>query len=382
MKWGRFYLNRVRCAESGAVRFNRFLITPFANRKIVRGAWAGCLCFSLSLLSPAYALSDNDLDQLADESTQMRELMTRMQTRLQAPARAALPVETFDQTSGFDLSLGQTSAWAPASAMLGGSLQARWARMIEQGVLGRFADSEADTQRVVSTPPTVRFVAGEELPWYGSVRLRGPAEQVALNPVEVQAQLMVVPRFDDGSFLHVGISYHALDMSRETTATQKFADDQNWGQGDWRRLGMDLGYIQDSYSVQARYMKLRGEVSDIGLQYPHETLRGSERVDVEGFYIQGAWRIAGEPLESYYAPGLLAHIEPRDEEGIWEVVVRYANLGGTSRDQSNVSDSMLLGVHWRAGSSFKLQLDYIEGSDEASSISGDGGLSLRGTLSF
>ena len=80
--------------------------------------------------------------------------------------------------------------------------------------------------------------------------------------------------------------------------------------------------------------------------------------------------------------GLLAHIEPRDEGGIWELVVRYANLDRVADEFARNTDSMLLSIHWHANPTLALELDYVEGNGEDFRALNDSGLTLRGTLSF
>ncbi len=343
---------------------------PFG--RVPAAAFPAGLLAGLLLATSAQALSDRERDQLVDESLQMRELMLRMQTRFSQPQPGArLSAGRLD---ALDISFTDSDAWTPMSAMLDGSLQERWFRAIEQGVLGRFAQGPIEFER--TAPPTaVTFVRGDELPWYGSVELYGHGGPVSADASETRMRLTVAPRFEDGSFLHVGMTFRSLSSWTEAFEAEDHAGETVAMPGAWRQLGFDFGYAQDSYAVQARYMKRSGSA--------HSRLhRERSDLDLEGFHIQGAWRITGEPSRRHYAPGLLEHIEPRDEEGIWAVVVRYANLGGPARASRADSDSMLLGVHWRTGSSLELELDYVEGESEDFQMAGDGGLMLRGILSF
>ena len=336
------------------------------------------LLAGLLLAASAQALSDRERNQLVDESLQMRDLMLRMQTRFSQPQPGVrLPMDRLD---ALDISFADANAWTSMSAMLDGSLQERWFRAIEQGVLGRFAQGPAEFER--TAPPTaVTFVHGDDLPWYGSVERYGHGGPASADAAETRMRLTVAPRFEDGSFLHVGMTFHSLSTWAEAFEAEDRAGESAAAPGMWRQLGFDVGYAQDSYAVQARYLKRSGAAHS-GLRREHALHRERLDLGLEGFHIQGAWRITGEPSRRHYAPGLLEHIEPRDEEGIWAVVVRYANLGGPAREARKDSDSVLLGVHWRAGSTLALELDYVEGAREDFQQPGDGGLTLRGILSF
>lgn len=331
-----------------------------------------CVGLALSLAAPAQALSENEIDSLVDEGARMKELMMRMQSQLN---QSGLPGSGASQISNAG-NTGNASPWASTSAMLDGSLRDRWFRTIEQGVLGRFATSPAEEDQDAQVPVVVGFVHGEEIPWYGSLQVRGYDENSALaDSAEVQAQLMVAPRFEDGSFLHVGLSFQSFSYWGEDAGFDALATEEMESQGSGRFLALDIGYSQESYAIQAQYLKSR-ERSE-GLIF-----RDRGKANADGFHIRGAWRITGEHTQSRYAPGLLAHIEPRDEEGIWELVVRYANLDNRATNTERNSDSMLLGIHWRADSELALELDYVEGNGEDFRALNDGGLTLRGTLSF
>ena len=334
-----------------------------------------CASLSLLLAAPVQALSENEIDSLVDEGARMKELMMRMQSQLH---QSGLPESGASEAPGQSGGggLANSSSWASTSTMLDGSLRERWFRTIEQGVLGRFATSPGEGDQDAQVPVVVGFVHGEEIPWYGSLQVRGYDENAALaDSAEVQAQLMVAPRFEDGSFLHVGLSFQSFSYWGEDVGLDRLAGEGGELQGSGRYLAFDIGYSQESYAIQAQYLKSRDR--EDGLAF-----RDRGKVHADGFHIRGAWRITGEHTQSRYAPGLLAHIEPRDEEGIWELVVRYANLDNRVESLTKSSDSMLLGIHWRADSTLALELDYVEGNGEDFRALNDGGLTLRGTLSF
>lgn len=315
--------------------------------------------------APAAALTDHEVDHLLDESARMRALVQRMQT-LNGPALGP-------DAPGPERSAG-AAVPAPPSAMLAAAQRERWLRSIERGVLGRFA---ADSEAAAAEPAAVGFVGGDE-DWYGALRVEGQERRArATDPLDVQARVLVAPRFEDGSFFHVGVSYYSSgtpDAAEDfLSAALPPADDFRPG----RYWGIDLGYAWDDYRVQAEYRQADAAAGG-GVRPP-----AAADPATDGFYIQGAWRIAGEPEAGRYAPGLLRHLTPRGESGIWELVVRYANLdpaaaAGRGRD----SGSMLLGIHWRADSTLALELDYVEGNGEDFRALNDGGLTLRGTLSF
>ena len=331
----------------------------------LRCSLGGVLSLSLGLLvtTPAAALTDNEVDRLLDESARMRALVQRMQV-LNGPASlVAAPAL-------------ESAAPAPASAMLAVAQREQWFRSIEQGVLGRFAAEPEAAD--AGAPVAVGFVSGDE-EWYGALRLAGQERRARpTDPLDVQARVLVAPRLEDGSFFHVGISYRSAGAPDEAAeflgaGLPPAADDFRSG----RSWGIDLGYAWDDYRVQAEYRQADAAAGG-GVRPPAVADPATD-----GFYIQGAWRISGEPEAGRYAPGLLRHLTPRAEGGIWELVVRYASLdpaasAGTGRD----SDSVLLGIHWRADSTLALELDYVEGNGEDFRALNDGGLTLRGTLSF
>lgn len=331
----------------------------------LRCSLGGVVSLSLGLLAttPAAALTDDEVDRLMDESARMRALVQRMQA-LNGPASlAAAPAL-------------ESAAPAPASAMLAAAQREQWLRSIEQGVLGRFAAEPKAAD--AGAPAAVGFVSGDE-EWYGALRLAGQERRARpTDPLDVQARVLVAPRLDDGSFFHVGISYRSAGVPDEAAeflgaGLLPAADDFRSG----RSWGIDLGYAWDDYRVQAEYRQADAAAGS-GVRPPAVADPATD-----GFYIQGAWRISGEPEAGRYAPGLLRHLTPRAEGGIWELVVRYASLdpaafAGSGRD----SDSVLLGIHWRADSTLALELDYVEGNGEDFRALNDGGLTLRGTLSF
>ena len=323
------------------------------------------------------ALSENEIDSLVDEGVRMKELMMRMQSQLnQSVMPGSGASESSSRGNAVGLGLTAASPWAPTSAMLEGSLRDRWFRMIEQGVLGRFADSLGEQDQDAQVPVVVGFVHGEEIPWYGSLQVRGYDENSDMGgSAEVQARLMVAPRFEDGSFLHVGLSFQSFSHWGEGEDLGMLVSEELGSQRSGGHLALDLGYSQESYVIQAQYLKSRARTEEL-------LFRDHAKVNADGFHIRGAWRITGEHTQSRYAPGLLAHIEPRDEEGIWELVVRYANLADKAESLERNSDSMLLGIHWRADSTLALELDYVEGSGEDFRALTDSGLTLRGTFSF
>lgn len=349
----------------GIPAFSRRLMAS-ARRSLV-----AVLSLALGLLAaaPAAALTDHEVDHLLDESARMRALVQRMQT-LNGPApRPGAPAP--------ELAAG-AAAPAPSSAMLAAGQRERWFRSIERGVLGRFAAEPEPAGADAAAPAAVGFVGGDE-DWYGALRVEGQERRArATDPLDVQARVLVAPRFEDGSFFHVGVSYRSAGAPDEAAdflalAAPPAADDFRAG----RYWGIDLGYAWDAYRVQAEYRQAESAASG-GVRPPAVADPATD-----GFYVQGAWRIAGEPEAGRYAPGLLRHLTPRAESGIWELVVRYASLdpaaaAGRGRD----SDSMLLGIHWRADSTLALELDYVEGNGEDFRALNDGGLTLRGTLSF
>lgn len=332
--------------------------------------FSGFLALILGLFAatPAAALTDHEVDRLMDESARMRALVQRVQA-LNGPAPSLPGV-------GPELSAAG-AAPAPTSAMLAAAQREQWLRSIERGVLGRFA-SDFEPAGAEAAPAAVGFVGGDEA-WYGALRVEGQERRARpTDPLDVRARVLVAPRFEDGSFFHVGVSYRSTGVPDEAEeflglALPPAADDFRSG----RYWGIDLGYAWDAYRVQAEYRQ--ANLANGGARPP-------AAVDpaTDGFYIQGAWRITGEPEAGRYAPGLLRHLTPRAEDGIWELVVRYASLNpaaavaGGRRD----SGSMLLGIHWRANSTLALELDYVEGNGEDFRALNDGGLTLRGTLSF
>ena len=330
----------------------------------------GVLSFSLGLLAttPAAALTDHEVDRLMDESARMRALVQRVQA-LNGPA-PRLP------GAGPELSAAG-AAPAPTSAMLAAAQREQWFRSIEQGVLGRFA-SDFEPAGTEAAPAAVGFVGGDEA-WYGALRVEGQERRARpTDPLDVRARVLVAPRFEDGSFFHVGVSYRSTGAPDEAEeflglALPPAADDFRSG----RYWGIDLGYAWDAYRVQAEYRQ--ADLANGG----GTRLPAVADPATDGFYIQGAWRITGEPEAGRYAPGLLRHLTPRAEDGIWELVVRYASLNpATAAGGRRDSDSMLLGIHWRANSTLALELDYVEGNGEDFRALNDGGLTLRGTLSF
>ena len=332
----------------------------------LRRSLGGVLSLSLGLLvtTPAAALTDDEVDRLMDESARMRALVQRMQVLSGPASLVAAPAL-------------ESAAPAPASAMLAVAQRERWFRSIEQGVLGRFASGFEPAGAEVA-PAAVGFVGGDE-EWYGALRLAGQERRARpTDPLDVQARVLVAPRLEDGSFFHVGISYRSAGAPDEAAeflgaglppATDDFRSGRSWG--------IDLGYAWDDYRVQAEYRQADAAAGG-GVRPPAVADPATD-----GFYIQGAWRISGEPEAGRYAPGLLRHLTPRAEGGIWELVVRYASLDpAVSAGTGRASDSVLLGIHWRADSTLALELDYVEGNGEDFRALNDGGLTLRGTLSF
>ena len=335
-----------------------------------------CLGLGLLLAAPAQALSENEVDSLVDEGVRMKELMMRVRSQLNQSALPRSGVSEIPRSSEAGFDLAEASPWASTSAMLEGSLRDRWFRRIEQGVLGRFAGPSAEPDSGAQVPAVVGFVHGEEIPWYGSLQVHGyDGSSGVADSEKVQARLMVVPRFEDGSFLHVGLSFQSFSHWGEGADLDMLAGGESESNGAGWHLAFDIGYSQESYAVEVQYLKSKTRAE--GLPF-----RDREGVNTDGFHIRGAWRITGEHTQSRYASGLLAHIEPRDEEGIWDLVMRYANLANKAGNLERSSDSMLLGVHWRADSTLVLELDYIEGNGEDFRALNDGGLTLRGTLSF
>ncbi len=336
-----------------------------------------CAFLSLSLAASAQALSENEIDRLVDEGARMKELMMRMRTQLSQSTTISDRALGFPGRNGeIGLGVADDSPWASISAMLDGSARERWFRMIERGVLGRFAGPSSGRDQDALAPAVVGFVHGEEIPWYGSLQFRGYEDRSGeADSSEVQARLMVAPRFEDGSFLHVGLSFQSFSYWGDDTGLDLSLGEELESRGSGRHLAFDVGYSGESYAIQAQFLKsqIRAEV------FP---FRGRAKAHSDGFHIRGAWRITGERTRSSYAPGLLAYIEPRDEEGIWELVVRYANLADAPDALDGNPDSMLLGIHWRADSTLALELDYVEGNGEDFRALNDGGLTLRGTLSF
>ena len=226
----------------------------------------------------------------------------------------------------------------------------------------------------------VGFVRGEESPWYGALQVHSHASGVASvsGLTGVRARLAVAPMFEDGSFLHFGVSFHSMDTTMRRLELASQDQDYAVAKKFSRGLGFDVGYVQGDYAVQAQYLTTKGRDPNtlLGSGYDRDKSR-------DGFYISGAWRLSGERAQDHYASGLLAYLQPRDEEGVWDVVVRYANLGESPRDsRRNPSGSTALGVHWRASPTFALELDFVEGSGESFDLSLDSDLSLRGVFSF
>ena len=372
---GRWILDKLHFSASSSCLPRRRRLPDFSFSRIVYQ----CACLGLGLLFavPAQALSEHEIGSLMDEGARMKTLMLRMQTQLSQPV---LPgggtSEALDQDGAISLNVAGTSPWTPTSAMLEGSLRDRWFRTIEQGVLGRFARPSDEPGFETQVPAVVGFVHGEEIPWYGSLQVRGYGESPGVtDSSEVQAQLMVAPRFEDGSFLHVGLSFQSFSYWGADLDLAMLSGEEAGAQRSGRHLAVDIGYSQESYAIQAQYLKSRAQTEGL-------SSRDRAMANADGFHIRGAWRITGEQTQSRYAPDLLAHIEPRDEEGIWELVVRYANLDNGAKNRERDFDSMLLGIHWYADSTLALELDYVEGSGKDFRALNDSGLTLRGTLSF
>ena len=336
-----------------------------------------CLGLGLLLLPPVQALPEHAVDSLMDEGARMRVLMLRMQTQLSQPSFAKDSIsESLGQNSAVNIGLAERSPWTPRSAILERSLQARWFRAIEQGVLGRFAESADGPDMESQASVVVGFVHDEETPWYGSLRVRGYGESSSLtDSAEAEVRLMVAPRLEDGSFLHVGLSFQSFSYWGEILNVDTLADEEIVSRRFKQHLAVDFGYSQESYEIQAQYLKSKSRTKTL-------PFRNRARAHTDRFHIRGAWRITGEQTQSRYAPSLLAHIEPRDEEDIWELVVRYANLYDAAESGAGASDSMLLGIHWRVDSALALELDYVEGNGEDFQVMSNGGLTLRGSLAF
>ncbi len=331
------------------------------------------------VLTPSsYALSEDEVDSLLDEGARMRTLMLRMQTQLNQPA---LPGIGKAVESKGRLGLESSTPWAPMSVMLEGSLRERWFQSIERGVLSSSLRSPDPWEGGEKVSVAVGFVQGEDLPWYGALRVHGhQGSEDALALTGVRARLTVAPRFEDGSFLHFGVSFHSMEHVTEkpplASIDPAYAPPQNFSRG----LGIDLGYVQGDYAFQAQYLTSSGSEPNLlfsGSPHPHE---GEPR---DGFFVSGAWRLSGEQAEGPYASGLLSHLEPRDEEGMWDLVVRYANLGESPKDlRRNPSGSVLLGIHWRASPTLAVELDFVEGTGESLDLPVGSDLSLRGVFSF
>ena len=213
----------------------------------------------------------------------MKALMLRMRTQLNAPALPgvnAIPAPSPKER--IDLGLAVDSPRNSPIAMLDGTLKDRWFRTIEEGVLGRFAASSGSIERI-SAPVVVGFVHGEEIPWYGSLQVHGYDEDP--TPAEAQVHLMVAPRFGDGSFLHVGLTFDSISYWREELDRASLSSEEAGASG--RQLTLDFGYSQESYGIQAQYSKSSIRTAENLSQH----LRPEAESD--GFHIRGAWRITG-----------------------------------------------------------------------------------------
>ena len=319
-----------------------------------------------------------DDEQLTDEVVQMQVLMQRMQSQMNEETPAAggkteklSPLA--DQDTASD-PIGASREPIAHVVSADSAVREFWLRRVERSVLGRFADQFVEADNFVTV---VEFVGGEEIPRFGRVQVREQGTDDRMTPPEVQARLAVVPRFSDGGFLHAGLLFQSSSLWEQSLNFDSVAVHDVPFLGSGYSLGIELEYVQDTYSIQAHYL-----TSDTdGTQAKFGTHSDTESADhQDGFHIQGAWSIVGERSEPKYASSSLSYLTTRPKDDVWELVMRYTNLGEAVRGQN--SDSLSLGLHWQMDSSLVLELDYVEGSIRDFQALTDGGVTVRGMWLF
>ncbi|WP_043311565.1 OprO/OprP family phosphate-selective porin [Pseudomonas sp. ML96] len=138
--------------------------------------------------------------------------------------------------------------------------------------------------------------------------------------------------------------------------------------GDDAAFGLEAAWATGPFSVQGEYVT-RSMDSE---------LAGYDDVDADGYYVQLAYTLTGEPRG--YKLGKFDAIKPTNKQtGAWELFYRYDNLnaeddtaGGTVVTDDVEAKVHNLGVNWYANESVKISGTYVKTKvDNATNANGD-----------
>ena len=196
---------------------------------------------------------------------------------------------------------------------------------------------------------------------------------------EVGGRFSVMPKFEDGSFMHIGASYHQADYKgndyRQRTRMGLNAvgfhpfDSGNQKTGDVDQIGIELAYVNGPFSIMGEHLDVNSDGTDNNGCGNFSTSPGGPNnfstntcdLETDGFYAQVAYTLTGETRGYKSGGGVFGAVKPKGKGGAWEVVIRYedASFDMPARNYGASLERTVVGVNWYATKNVKLAANYM-----------------------
>jgi len=199
----------------------------------------------------------------------------------------------------------------------------------------------------------------------------------------VTGRVAAAPQFGNDSFMHLAFAFS--ERARESDlygVRTRFGVHTNDGArttlgeiigNDATQWGLEGAFVTGPFSLQAEYVDLEVDGAD-----------GSNDLEADGYYLQGAWTVTGEPRSYKKKGAYFDKVKPKSAIGAWEWVVRFDAIDVEVGNVDNDAEQWLLGVNWYANSNVKFMLNYIDAEadlEHADDVDGEA-LTLRAQYAF
>ncbi len=184
----------------------------------------------------------------------------------------------------------------------------------------------------------------------------------------------------DGEFDSIGARLGVRGGENKTANKVKTAYNDNAVGDKLTAWNLEAAANLGSVHLMAEYFD--GEVSGES---------GAPDLNADGYYVQAAWIVTGESRKYKNNIGAFGKVQPKGQNGAWEVFARYDSLDTTQSDDSPLvqltgeeAETLTLGVNWYMTSAVKVALNYVHAeTDEAINNEDDGdALTARLQIAF
>ncbi len=187
--------------------------------------------------------------------------------------------------------------------------------------------------------------------------------------LEHTARLTWSPIHESDQVVHLGVAHAWRDL--EGNAVTNLVDTEfgiHLAKDDFRTDGdavfddtttiFEAAYLIGPFSLQGEFMDREVDVRNVA-----GTVRSDLQID--GYYLQGAWTVTGESRSYKWKDGKFDKIKPKGEHGAIELVAKFEDymvdfdIPAAANDEVDIK-ILTLGVNWYVNQAVKMSLNYVD----------------------